>query len=160
MNIWLAQSVKLVLTLHNISSYLPDDSYSTLFFFHLSTCFFSITTLQWQIILVQGKGTPLTQFIRSVGFFYYLYDTKFHVKTGSHTTTKYEANKISCLFKLLWDGKRKEFDLVCHMSMTRLLGKIQNKGFCSPIIITFPDNFRTVRLISGILKIGQCYNLT
>ena len=69
-NIWLAQSVKLVLTLHNISSYLPDDSYSTLFFFHLSTCFFSITTLQWQIILVQGKGTPLTQFIRSVGFFF------------------------------------------------------------------------------------------
>ena len=57
-NIWLAQLVKLVLRLHNISSYLPDDSYSTLFFFHLSTCFFLITTLQWQIILVQGKGTP------------------------------------------------------------------------------------------------------
>lgn len=39
------------------------------------------------------------------------------------------------------------------------MGKIQNKGFCSPIIITFSDNFRTVRSISGILKIGQCYNL-
>ena len=44
------------------------------------------------------RNSPLTQFIRSVGFFYYLYDTKFHVKTGSHTTTKYEANKISFVF--------------------------------------------------------------
>ena len=129
--------------------------------FFIYPLFFLITTLQWQIILVQGKGTPPSLNLSDLWvFFYYLYDTKFHVKTGSHTTTKYEANKISCLFKLLWDGRRKEFDLVCHMSMTRLLGKIQNKGFCSPIIITFPDNFRTVRLISGILKIGQCYNLT
>lgn len=94
MNIWLAQLVKLVLRLHNISSYLPDDSYSTLFFFHLSTCFFffnnNITVADH---LSPGeRNSPLTQFIRSVGFFYYLYDIKFHVKTGSHTTTKYEAN--------------------------------------------------------------------
>lgn len=100
MNIWLAQLVKLVLRLHNISSYLPDDSYSTLFFFYLSTSFFLITTLQWQIILVQGKGTPPSLNLSDlwVFFFYYLYDTKFHVKTGSHTTTKYEANKISFVF--------------------------------------------------------------
>lgn len=100
MNIWLAQLVKLVLRLHNISSYLPDDSYSTLFFFHLSTCFFFlITTLQWQIILVQGKGTPPSLNLSDLWvFFYYLYDIKFHVKTGSHSTTKYEANKISFVF--------------------------------------------------------------
>lgn len=101
MNIWLAQLVKLVLRLHNISSYLPDDSYSTLFFFHLSTSFFFflITTLQWQIILVQGKGTPPSLNLSDLwGFFYYLYDIKFHVKTGSHSTTKYEANKISFVF--------------------------------------------------------------
>ena len=101
MNIWLAQLVKLVLRLHNISSYFPDDSYSTLFFFHLSTCFFFflITTLQWQIILVQGKGTPPSLNLSDLWvFFYYLYDIKFHVKTGSHSTTKYEANKISFVF--------------------------------------------------------------
>lgn len=96
MNIWLAQLVKLVLRLHNIIY-----SYSTLFFFHLSTCFFFflITTLQWQIILVQGKGTPPSLNLSDLWvFFYYLYDIKFHVKTGSHSTTKYEANKISFVF--------------------------------------------------------------
>lgn len=99
MNIWLAQLVKLVLRLHNISSYLPDDSYSTLFFLHLSTCFFFNNNITVADHLSPGeRNSPLTQFIRSVGFFYYLYDTKFHVKTGSHTTTKYEANKISFVF--------------------------------------------------------------
>ena len=72
MNIWLAQLVKLVLRLHNISSYLPDDSYSTLFFFHLSTCFFLITTLQWQIILVQGKGTPPSLNLSDLWFFFFI----------------------------------------------------------------------------------------
>lgn len=71
-NIWLAQLVKLVLRSHNISSHLPDDSYSTLFFFYLSTCFFLITTLQWQIILVQGKGTPPSLNLSDLWVFFFI----------------------------------------------------------------------------------------
>ena len=64
--------MKLVLRLHNISSHLPDDSYSTLFFFYLSTCFFLITTLQWQIILVQGKGTPPSLNLSDLWVFFFI----------------------------------------------------------------------------------------
>ena len=49
-------------------------------FFIYPLVFFLITTLQWQIILVQGKGTPPSLNLSDLWvFFYYLYDIKFHI---------------------------------------------------------------------------------
>lgn len=119
MNIWLAQLVKLVLRLHNISSYLPDDSYSTLFFFYLSTSFFLITTLQWQIILVQGKGTPPSLNLSDLWVFFITCMTpnfmsrldrilqlnmkqiKFHLFSESKFACPSPLNEKTCIIKYL-----------------------------------------------------------
>ena len=119
-NIWLAQLVKLVLRLHNISSYLPDDSYSTLFFFHLSTCFFFNNNITVADHLSPGeRNSPLTQFIRSVGFFFITCMTpnfmsrldrilqlnmkqiKFHLFSESKFACPSPLNEKPCIIKYL-----------------------------------------------------------